>query len=75
MTSIGESAFASNQLTEVVIPSSVTSIGDGAFANNQLTKIIFPSTPLTIDCYAFANNPITNGGNYIYPSNVTVGVC
>ena len=75
VTSIGQSAFASNQLTEVVIPSSVTSIGDGAFANNQLTKIIFPSTPLTIDCYAFANNPITNGGNYIYPSNVTVGVC
>ena len=75
VTSIGQSAFASNQLTEVVIPSSVTSIGDGAFANNQLTKIIFPSTPLTIDCYAFANNPITNGGNYTYPSNVTVGVC
>ena len=75
VTSIGQSAFASNQLTEVVIPSSVTSIGDGAFANNQLTKIIFPSTPLTIECNAFANNPITNGGNYTYPSNVTVGVC
>ena len=75
VTSIGDSAFEHNQLTEVVIPSSVTSIGDGAFANNQLTKIIFPSTPLTIECNAFANNPITNGGNYTYPSNVTVGVC
>ena len=69
--SIGESAFASNQLTEITIPSSVTSIGAGAFANNQLTKIIFPSTPLTIGCYAFADNPITNGGTYTYPSNVT----
>ena len=75
VTSIGNRAFAGNQLTEVTIPSSVTSIGDGAFANNQLTKIIFPSTPLTIECNAFANNPITNGGNYTYPSNVTVGVC
>ena len=75
VTSIGDIAFKDNHLTEVTIPSSVTSIGRRAFAYNQLTKIIFPSTPLTIECNAFANNPITNGGNYTYPSNVTVGVC
>ena len=73
--SIGEYAFAYNQLTEVTIPNSVTSIGSYAFADNQLTKIIFPSTPLTIECNTFANNPITNGGTYTYPSNVTGGVC
>ena len=75
VTTIGESAFSNNKLTEVTIPSSVTSIGIGAFANNQLTKIIFPSTELTIHRTSFMDNPITNGGNYTYPSNVTVGVC
>ena len=73
--SIGNYAFYGNELTKLTIPNSVTSIGNGAFANNQLTKIIFPSTPLTIGCGTFDNNPITNGGNYTYPSNVTVGEC
>ena len=73
--SIGNYAFYGNELTKLTIPNSVTSIGSYAFANNQLTKIIFPSTPLTIGCGTFNNNPITNGGNYTYPSNVTVGVC
>ena len=47
VTSIGKSAFSSNQLTSVTIPNSVTSIGDGAFYKNKsnssnpnLTKII-----------------------------------
>ena len=39
VTSIGEKAFATNQLTSVIIPDSVTFIGDRAFATNQLTSI------------------------------------
>ena len=35
VTSIGDSAFSSNQLTSVTIPDSVTSIGDGAFYKNK----------------------------------------
>ena len=35
VTSIGKSAFSSNQLTSVTIPNSVTSIGDGAFYKNK----------------------------------------
>ena len=35
VTSIGKSAFSSNQLTSVTIPDSVTSIGDGAFYKNK----------------------------------------
>ena len=34
VTSIGNSAFTSNQLTSVVIPDSVISIGEGAFYGN-----------------------------------------
>ena len=34
ITSIGERAFAHNQLTSVTIPDSVTSIGDNAFDAN-----------------------------------------
>ena len=45
VTSIGNSAFYGNQLTNIIIPSSVTSIGSGAFrkhsfSNPNLTKII-----------------------------------
>ena len=39
VTSIGNYAFAYNQLTSVEIPNSVTSIGEYAFGNNQLTSI------------------------------------
>ncbi len=45
VTSIGSSAFNSNQLTSVTIPSNVTSIGKSAFykvhsSNPNLTKIV-----------------------------------
>lgn len=50
VTSIGNSAFFNNQLTSVIIPSSVTFIGAQAFsANNSLASVIcIATTPPTI---------------------------
>ena len=45
-TKIGERVFASNKLTSINIPNSVTSIGDRAFENNAFTSestIVLPA--------------------------------
>ena len=60
VTSIGNSAFASNQLTSVTIPDSVTSIGDSAFASNQLTSVTIPDSVTSIGNSAFAFNQLTS---------------
>lgn len=36
---IGESAFVWNQLTEVVLPSSVKVVGSNAFGDNSITRV------------------------------------
>jgi hypothetical protein len=53
-------AFASNQLTSVTIPRSVTSIGRLAFVGNQLTSVAIPDSVTSIGEYAFADNPLTS---------------
>jgi hypothetical protein len=68
VTSIGESAFSSNQLTSVTIPDSVTSIGESAFSSNQLTSVTIPSAVTTIGDKSFAYNQLTN---VTIPSAVT----
>ena len=57
---IVSNAFASNNLTSVTIPDSVTSIGNNAFSNNQLTSVTIPDSVTEIGNYAFSNNPLTN---------------
>jgi cell surface protein len=49
VTSIGNSAFTSNQLTSVVIPDSVTSIGSYAFSMNKLTSLNIPNSITSIE--------------------------
>ena len=53
VTTIGASAFASNQLTSVTIPASVTTIGASAFSSNQLTSVTIPTGVTTIGASAF----------------------
>ena len=60
VTSIGNSAFTSNQLTSVVIPDSVISIGEGAFQMNKLTSLNIPDSVTSIGGIAFSNNQLTS---------------
>ncbi len=68
VTSIGDSAFSSNQLTSLTIPSSVTSIGSSAFSYNQLTSLTIPSSVTSIGDWAFSYNQLTS---LTIPSSVT----
>lgn len=67
--SIGNDAFAYNQLTNVVIPDSVLTIGDRAFYVNQLTDLIIGKSVAKIGVNAFGNNKLTN---LVIPNTVTI---
>jgi len=57
---IGDLAFSQNtQLTEIIIPDSVTKIGDYSFERSGLIKIIFGKSLQTIGKRAFEYNKIT----------------
>jgi hypothetical protein len=60
VTSIGQAAFALNQLTSITIPNSVISIGQAAFQQNQLSSITIPDSVINLGLYAFAINQLTN---------------
>lgn len=54
VTSIGERAFCSSTISQVIIPSSVTSIGDNAFSQCfELTQISIPTSVTSIEYEAF----------------------
>ena len=71
VTTIGEEAFAKNQLTGVTISNSVTTIGEYAFLNNQLTSVTIPDSVTAIGYRAFFNNQLT--GVTIPDSVTTIG--
>ena len=60
VTSVGNYAFAFEELTSVSIPDSVTTIGDGAFAYSSLTFVTIPEFVTTIGVDAFAGNALTS---------------
>ena len=68
VTSIRNYAFATSQLTSVVIPNSVTSIGKSAFSDNQLTSVVIPNSVTSIGGYAFSDNQLTS---VVIPNSVT----
>ena len=57
---IGNSAFSFCNLTEVVIPASVTAIGTSAFADNDITSVILGAGLQTIGANAFLQNDISS---------------
>ena len=67
-TTVEAGAFYKNQLTNVVIPPSVTSIGNWSFRENQLTSVIIPPSVTTIGESAFYKNQLTS---VIIPPSVT----
>ncbi len=58
VTTIGESAFANNDLTSVTIPDGVTTINKDAFNNNNLTSVTIPNSVTTIGEGAFRYNQL-----------------
>ena len=71
VVTIGYFAFASNQLTSVVIPNGVTSIGSAAFRDNQLTSVVIPNSVVKIADGVFFNNQLTSV--IIENGNVSIG--
>jgi Tfp pilus assembly protein PilF len=58
LKTIGNNAFYSCQLTEIIIPDSVIAIGDSAFYSSGLIKVTFGKGLQTIGKEAFSSNQI-----------------
>ena len=74
LTSIDLSAFESNQITSVILPSSVTEVGQKAFYNNPLKKVIVGNTNLTFGECAFGNT-INFDSTSVLPNTYPDGYC
>ena len=69
VSSIGDGAFAYNNMTSIDIPNSVTSIGDRAFYwCDHLTSIDIPNSVISIGDYAFNMVGLTD---IVIPESVT----
>ena len=60
VTTIGDWAFAENNLTSVIIPDSVTIIENHAFSFNNLTSVVIPDSVTAIGNNAFACNNLSS---------------
>ncbi|MDD2907071.1 MAG: leucine-rich repeat protein [Candidatus Gracilibacteria bacterium] len=68
ITSIGNYAFAYNNLASLTISDSITSIGNHAFDGNNLTSVIIPNSVTSIGDYAFYSNQLTSA---TIPNSIT----
>lgn len=71
ITSIGNGAFALNQLNTVVIPNGVITIGVDAFYQNALTSIDIADSVTSIGTYSFAENNISDFSNVTLSNGLT----
>jgi hypothetical protein len=60
VVSIGDWAFADNQISNVAFGNRVAMIGKAAFMNNALTNIALPSGLTSVGDWAFAGNQLSN---------------
>jgi len=60
LQSIGELAFANNQISELNLPSSIKTIEYGAFQRNKIEKVTFGTGLQIIDRYVFRYNQIVD---------------
>lgn len=67
---IGESAFASKNITELTLPEGIITIGKSAFFSNKLTNLVLPERITTIDQEAFKSNKLTG---VTIPTGATIG--
>lgn len=70
VTAIGESAFASKNITKLTLPEGIITIGKSAFFSNKLTNLILPEGITTIDQEAFKSNKLTS---VTIPTGATIG--
>ena len=79
VTTIGNNAFAYNNLTSVVIPDSVTTIGNFAFSYNNLSSVyigansnLTETTGIGMGAFSSSNGTYTsNGTTYVDNPNLT----
>lgn len=57
---IADGTFASQNITSVIFPNTITTIGYNAFANDKLTSISLPPNLTKIDTQAFVWNQLTS---------------
>ena len=58
---IGNNMFRSRgNLTEIILPNSITTIGDWAFSGTPITSVTIPNSVTTIGTWAFNNTSLTS---------------
>lgn len=65
---VGDSAFSSAKLLEIVLPEGLLTLESGAFSYSSLETIVLPSSLITIKSWAFSNTNLTS---IVIPKNVT----
>ena len=74
-TSIPTNAFASSNISTVILPLKLKVIANRSFYNSAITSLYIPETVETIGDYAFANTKFLSG-NLVIPNTVThIGSC
>ena len=83
VTHIGYSAFECKNLTDVIIPNTITSIASYAFFGNSLTRVVIPNSVTTLGDFSFNSNQlttvtlpdaITSIGEFSFDQNKLIGV-